>query len=880
MKNKKLLKSLAALICVGSLGVSVLAGCADKGCEHAYIYTVHEGDESTCTKAGIQTGVCQLCGNIIELELPLDSSAHDYSGDWVITLPTEENEGKAVKTCANNPEHVYEVTLPKVTLAGHGYDVAEFVTVPTTATGGEMHFEIDDANGAISFNVTVGKRELETLEDAVILASALGDNVRSSEGYFLESLDSIHNNFSVYYGDDYTYVNDDGNKRESWYSYDDDGNIFGMEKLAGASASVMSNPSEDGMLGFYYQSGSSVSSFYGAERGLRQLYDTAQKGKENGTCVGFDGDINKLNQFEDAVEGYFNYSMSDGSFFCRYNVKFTTYNDGSLKTLEIYTEIIRAFLIATDLDGNQLFYHEGDGYTDKYGNFHKQEAGDVVFAPIYPDENGVPLYATDADGNYLYEQVDENGDHIWVTEDESGNTKYVKVTVDDEGKIMETTLDYVPVLHDAYLTDMYGMVVKDANGEPIKKILSAGEDKAHYGYPVLEYYSDDNEEVSYRYVVFNQTRKVEGETVEPNPYDSNSLYVQSFDIESATLSNGTTVQFTDGKISLPTNSVVNLNISNIQPATAGLAYDPIESIYVVDPTGNRIKLGMSFNNGSAYNIFGVYSSGSGQITLNSRYAGEVQLLFVTKAGKCEKLVDVEFVKSAPTSLTARAALYTVLDGEATYIEQAVSVQSPATAVVGQQISVWAVASGEESGYVSTDVYPLIVIGEENVTFTAVEVGGYERWYIVADKPGDYVVRLRYYNGTSAQSSPYVQFSFKVTEKPDLSEMLAGNTFTTTVKVSAGQNRNPVSRTLTAQFSEDGILTVSVDGNVVTYSYEIVKDENGDAELMTEYKEGMTSEDNVSYDFSFSINEAGDLAVTHSTGMGNDRETMVLTAPSS
>lgn len=54
--------------------------------------------ESSCTEAGIERGVCDICGE--EVERPLGLKEHT-PGDWIITEePTENSEGEHVKECA------------------------------------------------------------------------------------------------------------------------------------------------------------------------------------------------------------------------------------------------------------------------------------------------------------------------------------------------------------------------------------------------------------------------------------------------------------------------------------------------------------------------------------------------------------------------------------------------------------------------------------------------------------------------------------------------------------------------------------------------------------------------------------------------------------
>lgn len=871
MKNKKLFKSIIAIICAASLGTAALTGCSgEPECEHVYTWTVHEGDEPTCTVLGKRTGVCALCGDIKEEEIPIDPDAHDYSGEWQITKPTETQEGAAVKICSYNPEHTLTVTLPVVTLSGKGYDVAEFITTPTTVTSGEIHLELNHENGVISFDAELAKRTLNTVEDAVILASSLGSNVRTSAGYYKEATDALQINFATYFGDDYTNVKDTGTDAEFWYSYDEEGKLFAMSKSGDSAPLVVGDATAENLLGFGYQSGSNTSSFYGAEQGLKKLYKTAQTAREQGNCVNYRESLERVNQFEKSVRGQFSYSLFENPYFCRYDVRFETFNDGTLKSLEVYTDIIRAYMFITDLEGTPIFYKDGDSYKDSYGIEHKQIAGDVIFGPEYPfDPNtSASLYEYDDEGNYVFEQVDDEGYVIYITEDAEGNTVYKRVlggtvTKDGDYVVQYQTLDYVPNLHDVYLTDAYGMEIVDANGEKVKKIMAQG------GYPVDTYYSDSHSEVAHRYVVFNQTEKSEDDDVIPNPYDSNSLYVQSFEIISGTLSNGGKVLFTDNKATLPTNTVINLTIGNIMPETSGLDYDPVNAIYVVDPTGNRIQLKADFNTGSGYKIFAAYNSQSKNIMINSQYSGEVDFVFVTRAGKCEQHVTITFKKSAPTSLSAKAYVYAVSDGEAITVEQSVSLDSPVTIVTGQTLKIRATAAGNEAGYVSTDIFPSAT--PEGVTFTQAEQGNYEEWNLVASKPGTYTVRLPYFDGNSASTKVYATFMLIVNERPDPSGMVTGHTFTGTVSMSNGINTNPSRKPLTAEFAADGTLTVSVNDNTSVYSYSF--DESG--ALVTEFVSGV--EPTVkSYDFSFTVNEAGDLVVKHSSGMGNDLQEVVLT----
>ncbi|MGN1061053.1 MAG: hypothetical protein ACI4QN_04905, partial [Candidatus Coproplasma sp.] len=536
------------------------------------------------------------------------------------------------------------------------------------------------------------------------------------------------------------------------------------------------------------------------------------------------------------------------------------------------TEVIRSYMFATEADGTPIFYKEGDGYVDDYGFEHEHAVGDIVFGYEYPTDftTGGVAYEYDKDGNLVYEQVDDSGRVIYAKE-EDGETVYYAVVGGREEEQADGSLSYITEyerlsekpanLYDVYVYDAYGMQLFDSNGNPIKKIMARG------GYPVTKHYSDEHSEVSYRTVTFTQTRKTADDVVEENPYPSDSLYIKDFDIVSASIAGGTTITFENGTATLPTNTAINLNIGNIKPASAGLKYDAIAGVYVVDQTGNRIKLKMDFSNGSVYKILGFYSENGGFITINSKYAGEVKFLFVTQSGKCEKEVTITFAKSAPKELTAMASVYTVTDGIINYVNQVVNSENFVTITVGQSLTFKAVAMGEEAAYVSTDIYPSCAT--EGLTFAQVEKDSYEEWSLVADREGEYIVEMPYYDGESTSADVYT--SFKVVVKPKLGvmETLSGNTFSGSVLISSGSG-NPKSKMLTATFTADGEINIAVAGNEIVYTYGI----DGSGVLTTAWKSGIEPTQK-SYDFAFTINEAGDLVVTHQTGMGNDTEEIVL-----
>lgn len=865
MKNSKLLKSLIALSCVLTMGLGVVTGCGgEPECEH--VYNVVETIESTCTQNGKQTSACAICGDIKTVDLPINENAHVFTGEWQITQPTEEADGLAYKTCVNNPEHKTEVVLPKLTITGKGYDEKEFITVPTTAREGEIKLTLKNTYGDITFTAPLAKRKLNNMEDAVILASSLKENVRQADGWIQETKDGLQQNFSYYFGEDYTYIKDDINTQESWYSLDDDGNVFAMSKKDGSSIAMVDPDSNKGYLnGFFYNSTVNTSTFYGAEEGLARLYETAMSGIEDGTTVNYQQIDEVKTQLDGSLKDlWFSYSYYSSGWFARFYVQFSSYRDGTLKELKVETEIIRSYMYVQDLDGSIVTYKEGDESVVS----GKAVAGDIIFAYDYPINysTGAPLYATDSEGEYVYEYVNkatgkvaykEGNDYYEVTDGEkidNGDGTY-------SYNVIRQKLDYVPELEPVYIKDKFGMTVLDDKGNPIPKIMAAN------GYPVESYYSDDHSEVSYKTVHIEQTKKTENDVVVPNPYPSNSRYISDFEITGAT-SNGIAIDLSNGLV-LPTNRPIIFTIGNITPSSATLNSDAIENIYVKDNTGALIKLKFDFNNGSQYKILSFFTPSEGTITVNSQYAGELTLVFETASGKCKKEVSMTFEKSAPSALTAMADVYTVTNGEAGYKESVVSLDKPVNLIVGQSLIFRAAALSSEAAYVSTDIYPSC--SQTGLTFTQTEEGGYEEWELVADRAGEYVVKMPYFDGTDASATVYAQFKVVVGDGVDVMQKLSGNTFIGKVLV-AQSTGNPKSKTLTAEFTLDGKINIEVDGNEIVYTY---SEDVTTGKLVTAWESGLDHSVR-SYDFEFSINEAGDLVLTHSTGMGNNTEDKVLT----
>ncbi len=901
MKNFKILKKAVALAAVAAFAIAPLAGCTQ--CEHSFRWTVET--PANCTNEGKERGLCSLCGEIRYREIAVDPNAHAY-GDWQLTLPTYTAQGVAEKVCSLNAGHTLSVPLPAVTEAGTGYDYSQITKHATAAEEGSQSLVLNNDAGNIEFTVVIPKKKVETLADAVSLASSLGHTVRRSEGTFREAAgeSALTHTFFAEFGEGYTHTYDTGNKTEYWYSYDSEGKPFGIfvnTTIDKADPQAEFKVSEENFKGFEYTSGESTSSFFGAEDGLRKLYQTAVDGMQTGECIGYKEDF--LVNGDGTVDGSFSYSKYEKPNFCRYNVQFSLYATGAIKTLTVGTEIIRPYMIAEDASGEKVFYKEGDSYVDDKGVTQYYTPGDAVFALEYLTDRstGAPLYERDREGKPVYEQVNSEGQVVYIFRDSDGKEvarrivkdaviEYMDGSVKKEYKVLTDPYinygdlnitgfhivyedsDNVYDLTDVYVTDRNGMVIKDAKGNPIRKIMG------QEGFPT-RYYWDQHEEVSYKSVTFNQTLKAEGEPEPENPYPADSLFIHDIDVVKVT-SNGIGRQVSDDStLTVPSNTAVTFSFGNIQPTTATLDYDPLD-VYIRDPSGRDIPLTLDYNNGSAYKIMGFYSTNSNEVTINSRYAGsDLKLVLVPRGKKCEKIVNLVFEKGAPSTISAQVYKYTVANGQASYQWQDVygDTESALTVYAGQPFKVRAVASADEAAFADTSFTAEPDIGVTDLIFTEETWEGEQVYSAVAEKAGTYTVWLKYKKTGTTQGNGvnYTSFNVTVEEPPVLSEMFKNKSYTVNAYIKTGMG-NPVRKTVTATFSfnenwRQGKILVQVGESTATYGYNV---DRQTGEFTASWQSGVP-QDTPTFDFSFAMDEAYSLLITHSIGFGDEKETLVL-----
>ena len=418
MKKKKILTMISAVAMAATMGATSLAGCnTDK---HTHRYTWVTDYEATCVLPGQKTGTC-VCGDVKAEAIPVDPDAHEFDRDWNITEPTETAEGRATRTCKNSNAHTFDVTLPKLSEKDK-YDSVEDTELPSYVAAGKRHYVLFHSAGDIEFDIALPKHEtIEDMRDVVLYAATLNGNIRRSEGSYVEGdpsgADIKSNNFYNYYGNNYTLVHDGGNRRDFWYSRNDDNKPFGISaELDGNGVPydprVDESVTENDLLGLGYTSGGGMRRTYGAEDTLSAYFEASQSEnaiKYKETAYSHQSDGSYVCAFE--------FSRMEDVHFCRYYVDFVTYPTGEIKTLTVRTKIIRTWMLANTFNGTNV------------GEVVYDEDGDVIFSEIYPiNKDGEESYATnyvyekDASGNVIYDPVYE-----YETQ-ENGNIKY-----DDEG---------------------------------------------------------------------------------------------------------------------------------------------------------------------------------------------------------------------------------------------------------------------------------------------------------------------------------------------------------------------------------------------------------------------------------------------------------------
>lgn len=888
-----------------TLGVSSLTACNKDKHTHAYNWTTDS--EATCVREGHRTGICGGCGDVKSEIIPVDPDAHEFSKDWTIEkYPTESEEGKATRVCANSNTHTFEATLPEITDDGTGYVSSKITVKPHYQTAGNRHFVFAHEAGDVEFDIVLPAHDtIEGLEDIVYYAASLHGNIRQSEGNYIygdpNGTSVQTNSFSNYYGDNYTRVHDGGNRRDFWYSLDENGDPFGISAVVETvdtgdvdengdrifeevkrDPQIKIDTNENDLLGFGYESGGGMQMTYGAEDTLLTYYEASQ---EEG-AIKFESDYDAV--AGGGYRGTFSFSRMELSHFCRYSVEFTTFESGEIKTLSVRTKIIRAFMLANTFNGKNANSYEIIYDSD----------GDIVFGEIYEIVNGEEQYEGDVERNedgsvkyeytYVYE-TDENGKPVLKT-DEDGNPV---IATDEDGNEIKHT---IPVIKTSGVkTKPDGSPLMDGFGNDIARPVPLGwqeGDDILYYYeegdrkPDGGYYDSDHEFIAIRTVDFTQTLKNENDEVEENPFPSESLYIHSFDVsyKGSVLGEGDEVQ-------VNANDLITLDIENVAPAdTAKLDYDPL-GVYLKTESGDEITL--SYTGQNAYNIIGYFSMTENKVVINAKSKGDFTIVLRPRGGKCEREVKLKVAAGIPTGLRAQAYLYSDAGGVERYSWTNHNYENAAdlvTLYVGESLYVRALPLADEASFVDAsfvshvpstfaDYFTLedgatLADGTEATKITAKAITA--EW---DDQGIDVYVELR----SVYDSKVYTRLLIKVVAAPDISETFTGTYTGRFNQIRMKDKGALVPADVTATFNPDAsgkagkvnLSITSVDKSttytcVYTFTYD-----GGTNTLSCVYESGKNGE---TFDFKIRLNARYKISIEHTTYVLEDEtrtETIVL-----
>lgn len=347
MKTKTFLFRVAAVVMAFVGSTAIFSGCGE------HVHQVSKWNvvkQPTCNTEGERQGTCVDCGDLVVETLAADLSNHVY-GEWEVTLPTESEEGKAVKTCTVDPSHdKLEETLPVLSSDKYYKSVK---TPETPLADGEMLYTLSHDKGDISFTQSIPARGINTVADAVEVALSFASEIRKTQGvistntYNAISKESNSTSSDFYYefGENYTHIKDDSDGVERWCSVEEDGEFWcARQDNGGALQYDTEDGNEKYMNGhrFILVHSANLGAYYGAENFLSGLFTAAL------TDANADAVINKPKN----KDGVTTYSFSFGfiqeyiisnpngkpdGLFCQIKVSFTLKDTHQLDTLAVET---------------------------------------------------------------------------------------------------------------------------------------------------------------------------------------------------------------------------------------------------------------------------------------------------------------------------------------------------------------------------------------------------------------------------------------------------------------------------------------------------------------------------------------------------------------
>lgn len=885
MKTKKILTMVSSVAMAATLGVSSLAGCnnGDSGHQHAYIEI--DLKEATCVETGKRTLRC-ACGDIQEEIIAIDPQAHEY-GEWEVTkLPNESEKGTAVKTCSLSSEHKATLTLPEITQEGTGYVSSPVTQAPTSISTGLRHFVYVQDNESVAFDITLPKRNVETMEDAIILGTSLQGLIRQSSGKFVSGnpddpgYTAVVNTFTNYYGDGYTHISSSDQQEEYWYSLDSNGNPFGIYSLVERqilnplgpdemdeegnpldpdyvpeygnvpiAPRLAESATEDDLKGYGYASGGGMRRTYGAEDTLLTYYNAAI----GEGAVKYDYEFAKEG---DEYVGSFSFSRMENPHFCRYKVEFTMYENYAIKTLKVETKIIRNWMLANSFNGTS-------GNDIIFG-----ADGDLIFGEIYP--------LVQSEEQYEWAKDEEGNDYIV--------TSGVKTAPD--GTVLKFAGNDItrPVPLGWKEGDNRNYYYE--KGDKIYAVNADGE-----VYDTGETYATDHEFIAIRTLEFDaQVLKTEDDEVEPNPYPADDLYLSGFDIKY-----GGEVIGEDERVEIDADALCVFTIDNVLPnGLVNLSYDPLQVYLVIDTDEILLNHDISQN---AFHMMGYFDRTTNSLRIRAQRSGEVDLIVRSLSGSYERPLKLNVRKGAPSELKAEIYAYSDADGNVQYAweEHENNANNVVTLYVGQTLYVRTAALDSEKDFVNTD-YTSSVSGSLKSCITLEDNqpvdGGYATKITALSSSNNSVISVWLDSvitvGNSSVASARIRI--KIVDAPSVDDMFNGEykgsfRYIKMVKTDRNPSAADVSLTFNPSSASDkthGTVNIVVSNKnqsetcVYDYTYNVATHT-----LTCNWVSGrgdINDNTDETFQFQITLNEVYKLSITHPQGFPGRTETIVLSRP--
>jgi hypothetical protein len=481
-------------------------------------------------------------------------------------------------------------------------------------------------------------------------------------------------------------------------------------------------------------------------------------------------------------------------------------------------------LVRDSNNERSLLREEEESYM--YGNFLSLEFGGGHSA--YGVENFL-------EGFYNYgNDIDPNGDFVdrgKISSKDGIDTYQFRFSYVLAGSVRYCVAVVNFTLTNTYLINSVDVQVTTYSNANVEDtwVLDATSNTASVNRPTGERYINK--------ITVTQTAKAEGDEVITNPYDRNTVYVNSFDITNAS---GTVITENDVQ-QIKANNQVSYYLTNFMPTTCNLTFDTVK-IYLRTANGDRL---LDYNTLSTLGISATFGTSDNKLTINSQQAGDIKI--VVKTANVEKVLNFNVTRVTPSSL--KACVYEYVNGSYKWNNDT----KTASVYVGQTLTFKAQVPSSESAY-ADNIYQVSVDPASTTDYTVTYSEDGDESYFVAKTAGTYRIKM-------TVDTLSVNLTVTVTAAPSMDDVLSGD-YTATLEYPTRGT------TATVSFKSNNEVYVTVSSKTEVLSYSYTTDENGKVTLTTAHKSGVEN------GFVITLNDAYDLVLSHTTEFGKTEEVIL------